>query len=296
MSSIFICHSSVDKPFVRELKWSLERYDVQVWVDEDELKAGSSLVNTLSSAISEMQYLGIVLSPNAVKSNWVQQELELALTEQIESAGVKVIPLMLRDCEVPNFLKGKKYVNFVEWNRSRKPKKKQELLKKCVKEIIHAMDIDDRDDQRWSGQQMILVGDLRKKLVEFFAPLETNVEFYDDDSGLNFIRVKNGDGTFQLYDYWSKPTYIDLLNDVFPGDEPIIEIQIIDETILWTHEERDIAVKNICVDLGIEKEKFWDHGDHSTSRLNAYHAYERWLFENNPISLIREGDFGSRRR
>lgn len=296
MSSIFICHSSVDKSFVRELKWSLERYDVQVWVDEDELKAGSSLVNSLSSAISDMQYLGIVLSPNAVKSKWVQQELELALTEQIESAGVKVIPLMLRDCEVPKFLKGKKYVNFVEWNRSRKPGKKRAHLNKGVKEIVHAMDIDDRDDQRWSGRQMILVGDLKKKIVEYFHPLDTVVEYFDDNSGLNFIRVKNGDGTFQLYDYWSKPTYIDLLNEVFPGDEPIIEIQIIEDTILWTSEERTAVVERICIDFEIDNELFWNHKDDSASRLKAWSAYENWLFENNPISLIREGDFGARRR
>lgn len=300
MSSIFICHSSSDKPFVRMLKNRLERFEVRVWLDEDEIKPGASLIGTISRAIEEMAFLGIVLSPDSVRSRWVKEELELALNNQIHQAEVRVIPILFRQCEIPGFLKGKKYVDFSAWRRSKRRKNSHEILDRVIKEIVSAVGVDPSDSERWSGRKMIKVCDLRRKLADHFAPRAVTVEFFDDESGLNFIKVDNGDSTFQLYEYWSRPSYLDILNEVFRSrDEPPVTDLAIPETIVWSERERIDAVASIIGRHGLKKEDFWKDHEPDDDRYGAWKSardeYERWLFEQTAISLVREGDFGSRR-
>jgi len=83
-------------------------------------KPGRVLIGSISAAIEEMAFLGIVLSPNSVASRWVKEELELALNNQIQQAQVSVISILFRECALPGFLKGKEYVDFSAWSRSRK--------------------------------------------------------------------------------------------------------------------------------------------------------------------------------
>src|SRR5689334_14861851 len=99
MSSLFICHSSLDKPFVRLLKTKLGAFEIRVWLDEDEITPGSSLITAISAAIRDMEFLAVVLSPNSVRSRWVREELELALNNQIATAKIKVIPILYRPCD-----------------------------------------------------------------------------------------------------------------------------------------------------------------------------------------------------
>lgn len=129
MPSIFLSHNHKDKPFVRRLAANLTAEGVKVWLDEAEIKVGDSLIRKISSGIYEMDYLGAVLSPDSVKSTWVQEELEQALHIQISEAYVKVLPILLRDCEMPGFLLDKFYADFRDDNNY------QEALEKLLKSI-----------------------------------------------------------------------------------------------------------------------------------------------------------------
>jgi hypothetical protein len=112
MSSIFICHSSADKRFAKRLGTRLSRFGVKVWVDEAEIKVGDSLLEKISKGIAESEYLGIILSSNSVNSAWVQKEVQIATTLEIESRRLKVLPILFKECEVPLFLKEKLYADF----------------------------------------------------------------------------------------------------------------------------------------------------------------------------------------
>src|SRR5712691_1039626 len=57
-------------------------------------------------------YLGVVLSPRSVASPWVQREVRAALTEEIQNECVKVLPLLIENCEIPGFLRDKLYADF----------------------------------------------------------------------------------------------------------------------------------------------------------------------------------------
>ncbi len=110
--SIFLSHNYRDKPFVRTLAQDLSAMGVRVWLDEAELKVGDSLITKVSSAIDEMRYLGVVLSPNSVDSRWVREELNQALIGQLSARDTSVLPIMLADCQLPGFLRDRLYADF----------------------------------------------------------------------------------------------------------------------------------------------------------------------------------------
>lgn len=111
MKSIFISHSSQDKSFVRTLARDLENAGVIVWLDERELYAGDSLIDKIEEAINEVDYVGVVLSRASVASGWVRQELKMAMSQEIKSNRIKVIPILKEACNIPSFLADKVYAD-----------------------------------------------------------------------------------------------------------------------------------------------------------------------------------------
>jgi len=110
--SIFLSHSSPDKPFVRSLAHNLRDAGFAPWIDEAEIKLGDSLINKISEGIDRCDYLAVVLSASSCQSEWVNREVNIALTQEIRGKRVKVLPLILEECEIPPFLLDKKYVDF----------------------------------------------------------------------------------------------------------------------------------------------------------------------------------------
>ncbi len=109
---IFLSHSHADKEFARRLAQDLVRAGVRVWIDDAEILLGDSLIEKIRRGIDDMDYLGVILSPQSVASQWVRKEVELAMNEEIDGKRIKVLPLLHQECEFPGFLKGKKYADF----------------------------------------------------------------------------------------------------------------------------------------------------------------------------------------
>ena len=113
-TSIFLSHNTNDKAFVRKLALDLECHGVRVWLDEAELKIGDSLIEKIRDGIDSVDYVAVILSPNSIKSRWVQKEIDVAMTLEINGQKIKILPLMLERCELPGFLLGKFYADFTE--------------------------------------------------------------------------------------------------------------------------------------------------------------------------------------
>lgn len=114
---IFISYSHQDKEFVDRLVQDLQNSGVSIWVDSAEIKLGDSLIDKISEGIDKMEYLAVVLSPDSVNSSWVKKEVEVAMNQEIRGKKIKVLPLLHRECEIPNFLQDKKYADFTEEER-----------------------------------------------------------------------------------------------------------------------------------------------------------------------------------
>ncbi len=89
-------------------------FGVRPWIDEAELFIGDSLIEKISQAIDQVDYLAAILSPRSVGSSWVRQELEQAMTNQLDIGTVRVLPLLLEKCDLPGFLRGKLYADFTD--------------------------------------------------------------------------------------------------------------------------------------------------------------------------------------
>jgi len=113
-SSVFLSHNSVDKPFVRRLATDLDIQGIRCWLDEAEIKVGESLVEKIREGIDATTYVIVVLSPDSIKSPWVQREVDVAINQEIFGRKVKILPLLYRVCELPGFLLGKKYADFTD--------------------------------------------------------------------------------------------------------------------------------------------------------------------------------------
>jgi hypothetical protein len=109
--TIFLSHNHADKPFAARLAGDLRVRGVTPWIDNAEIRPGESLLWKINQAISEIDFVGAILSPDSVSSGWVQTELEMAMTRQVRGE-IRVVPLVYRDCELPLFLQGKLWIDF----------------------------------------------------------------------------------------------------------------------------------------------------------------------------------------
>ena len=112
MSSVFLCHSSKDKIFVRTLASKLTKRSITVWLDEAEIKIGESLSEKIGTAINQMSYFAVILSKNSIRSEWVKKELQVAIQKELDEKRVVILPLLLDKVDIPPFLKDKKYADF----------------------------------------------------------------------------------------------------------------------------------------------------------------------------------------
>lgn len=112
MSSVFLCHNSKDKLFVRELAERLKLDGVRVWLDEAELNIGDSLINRISGGIKDMDYVAVIISKNSIDSSWVQKEISLAMSKEIAGREVSVLPILVDKCSLPETLADKLYADF----------------------------------------------------------------------------------------------------------------------------------------------------------------------------------------
>ena len=95
MTKLFISHSSKDDAFVRELREALANHGQDGWIDSRELRGGDPLWPEIQKAIDEASAYAVVVSPDALQSEWVGRELQyaLALREQRGKDEFPVIPL-----------------------------------------------------------------------------------------------------------------------------------------------------------------------------------------------------------
>lgn len=104
---IFISHSSLDDAFVDRLAADLQKAGRNAWHDAQNIKVSQSIPGEVNKSLEDCKYFLVVLTPDAVASPWVQQEIEAALM------GRKVIvPALLKDCERPPLIQPIKYADF----------------------------------------------------------------------------------------------------------------------------------------------------------------------------------------
>lgn len=109
---VFLSHSSQDKAFTRRLSDDLKRNGARVWLDEAALEPGVQWKQQLDRAIVDNDFVIAVLTPVSIESTWVQYEIRRALAHGEREGRIKLIPLLLRRCNVPPELARLQLVDF----------------------------------------------------------------------------------------------------------------------------------------------------------------------------------------
>lgn len=102
---VFVSHASEDKQrFVVKFAQRLRENGVDAWLDQWEMLPGDSLVDRIfEQGLKNAQAVVIVLSAVSVEKPWVREELNHSVVKRI-SRGLKIIPVVIDKCEVPQCL------------------------------------------------------------------------------------------------------------------------------------------------------------------------------------------------
>ena len=79
---VFISHAYTDDPFVRKVAAGLEKVGLEVWDATREILPGDNWADKVARALEESEAMVVLLTPDALRSNWVSWEIQYALGEQ----------------------------------------------------------------------------------------------------------------------------------------------------------------------------------------------------------------------
>jgi len=101
--SLFVSYAHEDSRLAQELATAMKALGARVWVDQGELLIGDSLIERISEAIAEFDFVAALVSPASVRSNWCRKEIALAMSKQLQrgSRVVTVLPVRVGDVEMP---------------------------------------------------------------------------------------------------------------------------------------------------------------------------------------------------
>lgn len=112
---VFLSYSSKDRTWVNYLKEALQGPGLQVWLDHDEIRPGDIFRDALERGLEESKAVALIVSPEAIESGWVEEEYSRALSlAQGKQPPLQLIPVILRDAELPGFLATRQWVDFRE--------------------------------------------------------------------------------------------------------------------------------------------------------------------------------------
>jgi len=98
--SIFVSYAHEDAGVAHAFAAALEEEGAPVWLDQGELLIGDSLIERISEAIAEFDFVAALVSPASVESNWCRKEIALAMSKQLHRGARRVTVLPLRVGEV----------------------------------------------------------------------------------------------------------------------------------------------------------------------------------------------------
>ncbi|MBM4249041.1 MAG: toll/interleukin-1 receptor domain-containing protein [Euryarchaeota archaeon] len=114
---LYLIHNKIDEGWVTDLATRIEKEQYQgrnlkVFFSKWDIETGQNFVLTLNNALTNSRFAAIILSPEAVISDWVQREWTSALLKDISGNAGRIIPVLRRNCNIPLFLRVLAWVDF----------------------------------------------------------------------------------------------------------------------------------------------------------------------------------------
>ncbi|HEX6383727.1 MAG TPA: SUMF1/EgtB/PvdO family nonheme iron enzyme [Anaerolineae bacterium] len=97
---IFISHAQQNAAFAQRLAGDLKAHNYAVWIAPDSIRPGEKWVEAISRGLDESGVFVLVLTPHAVKSQWVRRETDAAI-EMEHEGEMNLVPLLVEPSRVP---------------------------------------------------------------------------------------------------------------------------------------------------------------------------------------------------
>ena len=108
---IFISHSSRDKAAALRLATTLNFCAIDVWLDDWELEVGQSLADGIAKAMGESRFIAILITENYNNTVWTKTEYKKALAREQKEQCTVMLPLIVGEAKIPDFLEDKVYID-----------------------------------------------------------------------------------------------------------------------------------------------------------------------------------------
>lgn len=93
---IFLSYARADSAFALRLAKDLRATGVEIWIDQLDIRAGDTWDRAVEVALQRCSHLLVILSPAAVASRSVLDEVSFALEE-----NKTTVPVLFQPCEIP---------------------------------------------------------------------------------------------------------------------------------------------------------------------------------------------------
>jgi uncharacterized protein YjbI with pentapeptide repeats len=135
ISRIFLSFSHADSEFAQRLGMDLRQAlgeDDAVWLDVSSgLHGGDTWWRTIVQELTNRPIFIVILSPDAMKSSWLQDEVDLAWMRKNSPEGKIIIPVLYRSTEVRADLRTLQFISFLPPTR----------YEDAFKELLHAIQL-----------------------------------------------------------------------------------------------------------------------------------------------------------
>jgi serine/threonine protein kinase len=111
----FLSYSPTDVDWAIRLKTSLEERGLTIWLDQEQIRPGNSIIAGLEAGLEMCKSCVLVVSRDAVRSQWVSDAYYRTVTlAKQKDRPLQVIPVILGKAELPGFLSTRNWVEFLD--------------------------------------------------------------------------------------------------------------------------------------------------------------------------------------
>ncbi|UWX57200.1 toll/interleukin-1 receptor domain-containing protein [Chlorobaculum sp. MV4-Y] len=93
--SCFISYSTKDDDFARRIHNDLQASGVRCWFAPHDIQGGKKVLHQIEEAIRKYDKLLLILSPDSMNSNWVEQEIINAIQKEQQQQKQVLFPISI---------------------------------------------------------------------------------------------------------------------------------------------------------------------------------------------------------
>ncbi len=109
---VFLAFSFKDIEFAEELERILQESSIRTWMATREIKPGDDWQLKVKENLQICDYFLAIVSRSSNESQWTQWEFQMAIQNEKNFNKPLVIPILMENVIIPNYLKHRQYVDF----------------------------------------------------------------------------------------------------------------------------------------------------------------------------------------